>query len=132
MPVISEDSVLIVASQLPRNVLLPLLVVTPILTAIYYMRPLRLAKILDAAMAETNKAYGKAHKKGLRSPTETEMDALRRKVHSLAEETRNSSNSWGAALCYFVRGRPFTLLYHIREVENIKARIQIANNSLSY
>ncbi|KAF7366482.1 hypothetical protein MSAN_00905400 [Mycena sanguinolenta] len=132
MPAISGESFPIFASQLPRNILLPLLVATAILTAIYHMLPLRLAKILDAVMAETSKAYDKAHKKGLRSPTETEMDALREEVHSLVEETRRNSYSWRAALYVFVRGRPFILLYRIHEVKGVKDRITISRNSLSY
>ncbi|KAJ6481737.1 hypothetical protein C8R45DRAFT_1215566 [Mycena sanguinolenta] len=118
-----------VASGLPTKTLVVVLLVTAIPIVIYYMLPLRPANIPDAAMTETKKLYDKAHKLGLRFPTEREMDA---KVYLVVNETRRDSNSWRAALYDFSRGRAFVLLYRIHEVNGVKDRITLrAENDLN-
>ncbi|KAJ6481740.1 hypothetical protein C8R45DRAFT_1002884, partial [Mycena sanguinolenta] len=132
MPPIPEEIVPNVVSELPTKTLIVVLVATTVLTIFYYMLPLRLANILDAVMTETKRLYDNAHEMGLRFPTETEMDALRRKVYLLVHDTRRNSDSWRAMLHHFLRVHTFIPLYRIYEVKKVKAHITISMNSLSY
>ncbi|KAF7366516.1 hypothetical protein MSAN_00908900 [Mycena sanguinolenta] len=133
MPSIPEEIVPnVVSAALPTKTWVDVLLVTAILAAIYYMLPLRLANDLDVTMTETKTLYDNAHKMGLRSPTETEMDALRKEVYLLVNETRRNSDSWRAALYDFSRGRAFILHYHIHKVNGVKYDIATSINSRSY
>ncbi|KAJ6506762.1 hypothetical protein C8R45DRAFT_1175993 [Mycena sanguinolenta] len=120
------DSTVNVASDFSTRTLFWVLITTLIVTLICYMAPLHLAHTLAAAMMETKKVYDAAHEMGLRSPAETEMDALKLKVSTLVQETVQNSRSWRATVDDFLRGRTFVLLCCIYEVKRVKRQIMIS------
>ncbi|KAJ6481775.1 hypothetical protein C8R45DRAFT_1215598 [Mycena sanguinolenta] len=128
MPALSKEIASNAASTLSPKIVFAAFGAMIIPTVIGYMVPLQLAHVLAIAMFETKKIYDAAHEMGLRSPSETEMDALKFKVSTIVQETVRSSESWRATLYDFLRGRTFVLLYRICEVKSVQRRISISRN----
>ncbi|KAJ6481741.1 hypothetical protein C8R45DRAFT_310979 [Mycena sanguinolenta] len=124
MPAIAEQAIFTVASETPTKALVIILFATAAAASVIYsLWPSRLTPVLLSAIHETSKIYGEAYRMSLRSSNEAEMSRLRRKVFDAVDETQRNTQTWPAALCDFLCGRTFTLLYCIYEVKSFGARI---------
>ncbi|KAJ6481738.1 hypothetical protein C8R45DRAFT_1075919 [Mycena sanguinolenta] len=123
MPAIPQETVSTAASKLSNKYFIAFVVLAALATMLYYLRPSHLITILLAAMAETRKVYREAQEMGL--PAQTEMDTLRQKVSVMVQETRHNAESWLTALCDFLSGRTFTLLYCIYKVQSYGMHIKM-------
>ncbi|KAJ6581710.1 hypothetical protein B0H19DRAFT_1061228 [Mycena capillaripes] len=110
MPTIPDTPVSIVASDLPNSlsikalaVIITIIVVVRII--IHYTSPTRLTNILIVAMAELKKILG-------------------RKVSAIQAETLKDSHSYLGTICGFLKGRTFTVLLCIWEVEDLERQIK--------
>ncbi|KAJ7846417.1 hypothetical protein B0H14DRAFT_2772775, partial [Mycena olivaceomarginata] len=130
MPIITEQPVSTLTSMLPAKLWIAFLVIAGITMIIYSMLPLRLTDTLITLIAEAEETYIEAHNMGLLSTADTEMlTALRIEVSAITESTLRNSLSWRAVLRDFLRGRTFTLLWWIREVNQLETHIKILQES---
>ncbi|KAJ6581700.1 hypothetical protein B0H19DRAFT_1061218 [Mycena capillaripes] len=131
MPTIPEDPVSIVASQLLANnlsikALFVIIIFAVIARLFHYASPQRLTAVLVDAMDKLKKTSSDAFEMGHLSASEIDkLKVLRRKVSPIQAETlRNSRSNW-RALYGFFKGRTFTVLLCIWEVQVLEMDIKI-------
>ncbi|KAJ6581747.1 hypothetical protein B0H19DRAFT_1251923 [Mycena capillaripes] len=126
MPAIPEVPISIVASDLPIKALAAIIIVIVVAVIIHYASPKRLTDVLIVAIAELKKTYVKALDTGHISASETErFNALKRKVSAIEKETLDDSRSYLGTICGFLKGRIFTVILCIWEVEDLGTEIKI-------
>ncbi|KAJ7281276.1 hypothetical protein C8J57DRAFT_1219171 [Mycena rebaudengoi] len=132
MSSMGETSLSFVSSILPNNTANTIIGVS-ILTAataliIHHISPTRLTRMLVNLMHETDMIYIRAAEAGL-VPSDVDADTLFKlhiKVSELYEESlRNSLSTW-RMLVEFIRGRSLTLYFCIKDIQALKARIEIS------
>ncbi|KAJ6581733.1 hypothetical protein B0H19DRAFT_1251908 [Mycena capillaripes] len=131
MPAIPEPPIYIVASELPNDLsikaLATIIIVIGIRIIIHYASPKRLTDILVVAMAELKKTYVKALDTGHISAFETErFNTMKCKVSTIQAETLDDSRLYLKTICGFLKGRTFTVLLCIWEVEDLERQIKFA------
>ncbi|KAJ7931663.1 hypothetical protein B0H13DRAFT_1857645 [Mycena leptocephala] len=128
-----DETLSILASDLPDNstaeaVAAILLVAVIAVALLYYLSPMRLARILVAAIVATEKTYLEALETGLLSASDVHtaemLSALELKASAIREGTLRNSLSLGSTLREFFAGRTFTLLRCIREVHKLQTHIE--------
>ncbi|KAJ7860512.1 hypothetical protein B0H13DRAFT_2672063 [Mycena leptocephala] len=91
--------------------------------------PLRLTRVLAAAITETEKAYLQALETGLLSPSDVNtaemLATLQLKVSTIREATLSNSLSVYATLREFLTGRTLVIVRCIWEVHALKTHIEI-------
>ncbi|KAJ6488084.1 hypothetical protein DFH09DRAFT_1209920 [Mycena vulgaris] len=96
---------------------------------IQYASPLRLTRVLVAAIADTEHAYFEAIESGLLLKSEVYtagmMLSLQMKGSIIREASLRNSLSYGAAISEFLKGRTFTLLRCIRDAQRLQTHIEI-------
>ncbi|KAJ7281337.1 hypothetical protein C8J57DRAFT_1558883 [Mycena rebaudengoi] len=129
---IGEPSVSFISSILPNNTA-NTIISTSILTAaialgIHHISPTRLTHVLVTLMHETDTIYIRAVEAGL-VPGDVDANTLFKlqiKFSELHEESlRNSLSTW-KMLAEFFRGRSLELYQCIRDVQDLKTRIEIS------
>ncbi|KAJ7814993.1 hypothetical protein B0H13DRAFT_450262 [Mycena leptocephala] len=129
-----DTSLSILASDLPDSSTTKFMIVVFVVAAIapaliYYSSPMRLTRVLVAAITATEKTYIEAVETGLLSTSSVDtaatLSTLQSKVSKIREATlRNSCSNW-KAFCGFFKGRVFTILLCIREVRDLETHIEI-------
>ncbi|KAJ6527231.1 hypothetical protein DFH09DRAFT_1285708 [Mycena vulgaris] len=108
----------------PRGLVLTLAVCT-----IYYTSPMRLTRVLVAAIAHTEAIYLEALEAGVLSNSDVHtpeiMSSLQLKVSHLREASLRHSLSYSTTVSEFLKGRMLTLLQCIWEVRALETRIEI-------
>ncbi|KAJ7846644.1 hypothetical protein B0H13DRAFT_1907674 [Mycena leptocephala] len=131
-PQLPDASLSILASDLPDNsatkfMVFVVAVISPAL--IYYLSPMRLARVLVAAIVATEKTYLEALETGLLSASDVHtaemLSTLELKASAIREGTLRNSLSLGSTLREFFAGRTFTLLRCIREVHELQTHIEV-------
>ncbi|KAJ6488072.1 hypothetical protein DFH09DRAFT_1455919 [Mycena vulgaris] len=116
-------------SSTTSKVLLGVLGLTLAACIIHYASPLRLTRVLVAAIANAENAYLEALEASVFSNADVHMaeimSSLRLKVSHLREESLRHSLSYRTTVSEFLKGRSFTLLQCIREVRALEAHIEI-------
>ncbi|KAJ7281281.1 hypothetical protein C8J57DRAFT_1463571 [Mycena rebaudengoi] len=132
MSSMGETSLSFLSSILPNNTANTIIGASILTTAtaliIHHVSPTRLTRLLVALMHETVAIYIRAIEAGL-VPSDTDADTLFKlqiKVSALHEESLRNSLSTRKMLAEFVRGRSLTLYCCIRDVQNLKTRIEIS------
>ncbi|KAJ7917604.1 hypothetical protein B0H13DRAFT_2322350 [Mycena leptocephala] len=151
-PQFPDAALSILASDLPDNsaakaMATMLLVAVIAATLIYHLSPMRLARVLVAAIVATEKSYLEALETGLLSVSDVhtaEMlstwvdtlfpssmclfdmpDRLELNASAIREGTLRNSLSLGSTFREFFAGRTFTLLRCIREVRALETHIEV-------
>ncbi|KAJ7252675.1 hypothetical protein C8J57DRAFT_1661844 [Mycena rebaudengoi] len=127
-----ETSLSFVSSILPNNTANTIIGVS-ILTAataliIHHISPTRLTRVLVTLMHETDMIYIRAAEAGL-VPSDFDTDALfklQKKVSELYEESLRNSLSARKMLAEILQGRSLVLYHCIRDVQDLKTRIEIS------
>ncbi|KAJ7915615.1 hypothetical protein B0H13DRAFT_2324177 [Mycena leptocephala] len=133
MSAISEVSVSMLASEPPTSPTTSTLAGGLFLAAatgsIYYASPLRLTRVLVAAITETEKTYLQALETGLLSASDVNtaemLATLQLKVSTIREVTLSNSLSPYATLREFLMGRTLVIVRCIWEVHAVKTHIEI-------
>ncbi|KAJ6581697.1 hypothetical protein B0H19DRAFT_1251879 [Mycena capillaripes] len=128
MPVIPEAPISVVASELSNNLSIFLGVSTAaaIAAIIHYASPKRLTGILIIAMAELKKTSSDAFEAGRLSASEIEkLRLLKHKVSAIQAKTLHDSRSYLKTICGFFKGRTFTVLLCIWEVQALETDVKI-------
>ncbi|KAJ6581741.1 hypothetical protein B0H19DRAFT_516739 [Mycena capillaripes] len=134
MPSITEASLSLLAYEQPtsathRIVLMAIFGLIIVLALIYYMSPIRLTRVLVAALVATEKIYLEALDAGLLSHADVHiaeiLSCLQLKVSKIREASLRNSLSWGGALGEFFSGRTFTVLQCIWDVRILATHIEI-------
>ncbi|KAJ6527199.1 hypothetical protein DFH09DRAFT_1328166 [Mycena vulgaris] len=115
-------------SSTTGKVFLVALVLTLAACTVYYASPMRLTRILVAAIADVEKTYLEAVETGVLSKYDVHMGGtLTRcfKVSHIRETSLRNSLSHRAAFCEFIKGRTLTLLQCIGEVRGVETHIEI-------
>ncbi|KAJ7917587.1 hypothetical protein B0H13DRAFT_2442090 [Mycena leptocephala] len=96
---------------------------------IHYVSPLRLTRVLVAAIANVEKTYLEALETGLLSASDIDtaemLSTLQLKVSKIREFSLRNSLSLRSTLYEFLNGHTFTLLRCIREVRVLETHIEI-------
>ncbi|KAJ7814119.1 hypothetical protein B0H14DRAFT_2850909 [Mycena olivaceomarginata] len=130
MPILAQEPVSALTPDLPTTASVVVLVVAVIAIVSRYMSPLRLTTILIAVLADAEETYMEAHGLGTLLAAETNaLYILQLKVSAIIEETLHNSLSWRASIGDFLRGRTFTLLLCIQEVQVFETRIKMLKES---
>ncbi|KAJ7846641.1 hypothetical protein B0H13DRAFT_2362879 [Mycena leptocephala] len=132
MPNIPEACLSILPSVLPTaGSNTPIIVLVILLIAagiIHYVSPMRFTRLLVAAMAMAEKSYLEVLEAGLASLSDIHtaemLSALQLKVSAIREASLRSSLSIWATICEFLKGRTFSLLQCIREVQALQTQIE--------
>ncbi|KAJ6527204.1 hypothetical protein DFH09DRAFT_1094872 [Mycena vulgaris] len=134
MSSLSETSLTILASTPPTSsttnkVLFGVFVLTMAACIVHYASPMRLTRVLVAAIAEAEKTYLEAVEAGVLSKYDVHMGgtltSLRFKVSHIRETSLRNSLSYRTAFCEFIKGRTLTLLQCIGEVRGVETHIEI-------
>ncbi|KAJ6488076.1 hypothetical protein DFH09DRAFT_1339329 [Mycena vulgaris] len=116
-------------SSTTSKVLLGVLGLTLAACIIHYASPMRLTRVLLAAIADAEDAYLEALEAGILSHTDVHtaemMSNLQLKVSHLREASLRHSLSYCTTVSEFLKGRTLTLLQCIWEVRALEARIEI-------
>ncbi|KAJ7252635.1 hypothetical protein C8J57DRAFT_638876 [Mycena rebaudengoi] len=128
----SEASLSLLSSILPSStantIFSALILTTATALIVHHFSPTRLTRILVALMHESVTIYIGAMEAGI-IPSDVDADALFKleiKVSELHEESlRNSLSTW-TMLAEFPRGRSLALYWCIRDVQDLKTRIEIS------
>ncbi|KAF7364813.1 hypothetical protein MVEN_00351400 [Mycena venus] len=132
MPCFPDQPVSALASALPTNALVAIVVLAFTAVIAYYISPHHLVNILITAIDAAERTYIDAQGAGL-LPAETEILEmflqLQDKASATIEETWRSSLSWRTSVRDFFRGRIFILMCCIREVHRLETRIKILKES---
>ncbi|KAJ7795678.1 hypothetical protein B0H13DRAFT_2510999 [Mycena leptocephala] len=131
-PQLPDASLSIFASDLPDSSatkFMVFVVAAISLALIYYLSPMRLARVLVAAIAATEKTYLEAVETGqlstLSVDTAETLSTLQSKVSKIREATLRDSRSNWKAFCGFFKGRALTILLCIWEVRDLETHIEI-------
>ncbi|KAJ7252683.1 hypothetical protein C8J57DRAFT_1661850 [Mycena rebaudengoi] len=132
MSSMGETSLSLVSSILPNNTA-NAIIGASILTAatalgIHHISPTHLTRVLVTLMHETDTSYIRAVEAGLVF-SDVDADALFKlqiKVSQLHEESLRNSLSAPKMLAEFFRGRSLVLYQCIRDVQDLKTRIEIS------
>ncbi|KAJ7931604.1 hypothetical protein B0H13DRAFT_1857588 [Mycena leptocephala] len=133
-PQLPDAALSILASDLPDHstataVAAILLIAVIAAALLYYVSPMRLTRVLVAAIVATEKTYLEALETGLLSASDVHtaemLSTLELKVSAVREGTLRNSLSLGSTLREFCAGRTFTLLRCIREVHELETHIEI-------
>ncbi|KAJ7819008.1 hypothetical protein B0H13DRAFT_1921943 [Mycena leptocephala] len=96
---------------------------------IHYVSPLRLTRVLVAAIANVEKTYLEALETGLLSASDIDtaeiLSSLQLKVSKIREASLRNSLSHSETLREFLNGHTFTLLRCIREARVLETHIEI-------
>ncbi|KAJ6581751.1 hypothetical protein B0H19DRAFT_1331338 [Mycena capillaripes] len=131
MPTIPETPISIaVTSDLPNNLSIKLLVSITIVAVmavlIHYTSPQRHMGVLVDAMAKLKKTSSDAFEAGRFSASEIEtLRSLKQKFSTIQAETLDDSRSYLKTICGFLKGRTFTVLLCIWEVQDLEMHIKI-------
>ncbi|KAJ7931599.1 hypothetical protein B0H13DRAFT_1857583 [Mycena leptocephala] len=133
-PQLPDAALSILASDLPDHstataVAAILLIAVITAALLYYVSPMRLTRVLVAAIVATEKTYLEALETGLLSASDVHtaemLSTLELKVSAIREGTLRNSLSLGSTLREFCAGRTFTLLRCIREVHELETHIEL-------
>ncbi|KAJ7252639.1 hypothetical protein C8J57DRAFT_1237989 [Mycena rebaudengoi] len=124
-----ETSLSFLSSILPNNTF-NMIIGASILTTvaaliIHHISPTRLARMLVALMRETDAIYIHAIEAGLDVDTDA-LSKLQIKVSELHEENLRNSLSTHKMVAEFLQGRSLVLYGCIRDVQDLKTRIEIS------
>ncbi|KAJ7846645.1 hypothetical protein B0H13DRAFT_1907675 [Mycena leptocephala] len=132
-PQLPDASLSILASDLPDNSATKFMVfvvgvISPAL--ICHSSPMRLTRVLVAAIAATEKTYLEAVETGQLSTSSVDtaetLSTLQSKVSKIREATlRDSCSSW-KAFCGLFKGRALTILLCIWEVHDLETHIEVS------
>ncbi|KAJ6581704.1 hypothetical protein B0H19DRAFT_1251884 [Mycena capillaripes] len=130
MPIIPEASVSVIASELPNNlsikVLVAIFIFAVIVVILHYASPQRLTDVLVDAMTKLKKTSAEALETDHLSGSEIEtLKTLKRKVSAVQAETLSSSRSYWKPIYNFFKFRTLTVLVCIREVRDFEKHIKI-------
>ncbi|KAJ6581728.1 hypothetical protein B0H19DRAFT_1251904 [Mycena capillaripes] len=128
MPTIPDPPVFIVASELPNDlsIFLGIIILAATAVIIHCASPKRLTDILIVAIAKLKKTSSDAFEAGRLSASEIEkLRLLKHKVSTIQAETVDNSCSYLKTICGFIKGRTFTVLFCIWEVEDLEMHIKI-------
>ncbi|KAJ7117773.1 hypothetical protein C8R44DRAFT_879311 [Mycena epipterygia] len=129
----SETSLSLLASNPPAStttkVIFIVLVLTMASVMIHLASPVRLMRVLVAAINQTEEMYLKAIEAGALSKTDVHiaemLSRLQIKVSNIREATLRDSLSTRRTLREFFKGRTFAVLNCMREVRELEAHIEI-------
>ncbi|KAJ7491965.1 hypothetical protein FB451DRAFT_1388408 [Mycena latifolia] len=120
------------ASRTYTDVVFAALAVAFTAAIIYYASPMRLTRVLVAAIEETEQTYLEAIESGALYTSDVEIlrtaetiASLQTKVSRIQEASLRNSLSYRAVLCAFFKGRTLTVLQCIREVRGVQTHIEI-------
>ncbi|KAJ6581737.1 hypothetical protein B0H19DRAFT_1061253 [Mycena capillaripes] len=131
MPAISEVPISTVASDLPNNLsikaLVAIIIVIVVTVIIHCASPKRLTDILIVAMAQLKTTSSDAFEAGHLSASEIErLRLIKHKVCIIQAETLDDSRSYLGTIDGFLKGRIFTVLLCIWEVQDLEMYIKVA------
>ncbi|KAJ7814992.1 hypothetical protein B0H13DRAFT_2293503 [Mycena leptocephala] len=138
-PQFPDAALSILASDLPDNstakaVAAILLIALITAALLYYLSPMRLTRVLVAAIVTTEKTYLEALETGLLSGSDVHtaevLSTLELKASAIREGTLRNSLSLGLTLREFCAGRTFALLRCIREVHELETHIEVVKPNL--
>ncbi|KAJ7509926.1 hypothetical protein B0H11DRAFT_2216790 [Mycena galericulata] len=128
---ISETSLSLIASALPasttdKSILIGVLLVVAGSEILHYASPMRLTRILVAAIGHAEETYTKAMEAGVLSDVHIEtLLNLQIKVSEIRQESLHNSLSPRLALWKYVQGRTLSVLHCISEVRKLETDIEI-------
>ncbi|KAJ7491953.1 hypothetical protein FB451DRAFT_1551420 [Mycena latifolia] len=134
MSSVSDTSLLVILSAFPgstvTNILLGALVLVAAAAYTFYCAsPMRLTRILVAAISAAEKKYFDAIEDGVLSRSDVQtaekIASLQIKVSNIREDTLRNSLSYRTSFYAFLKGRTFTILYCIRDVRTLETHIEI-------
>ncbi|KAJ6581720.1 hypothetical protein B0H19DRAFT_1251897 [Mycena capillaripes] len=130
MAIIPEASVSVIASELPNNlsikVLVAIFIFTVIVVILHYASLQRLTDVLVDAMIKLKKMYAEVLETGHLTGSEIEkLKTLKRKVSTIQAETVDNSRSYWKPIYEFFKFRTLTVLLCIREVRDLEKHIKI-------
>ncbi|KAJ7117756.1 hypothetical protein C8R44DRAFT_738635 [Mycena epipterygia] len=117
-------------SATASKVIIGVLVLTTMMAFIVHLAsPMRLTRVLVAAISNAEQTYLEAIETGVLSQSDVHitgmLSSLEIKVSHIREATLRNSLSRFGALCDFFQGRSFTVVQCIREVRELEAHIEI-------
>ncbi|KAJ7917593.1 hypothetical protein B0H13DRAFT_2322340 [Mycena leptocephala] len=130
-----DASLSILASNLPdtsrtKFMIVVLVVSVIVLALIYYFSPMRLTRVLVAAITGVQKTYLEALETALLSPSDIDTaEILQLKVSKIREASLRNSLSHSVTLREFFTGHTFTL-HCIHEVQVLETHIEVFSSSL--
>ncbi|KAJ7117751.1 hypothetical protein C8R44DRAFT_983200 [Mycena epipterygia] len=133
MSSLSETTMTFLASDPPMSttteVIFLALLITSLACLVHFASPMRLTRVLVAAIDNVANTYLEAIEAGVLSKSDVHtaamLSSLQIKVSHIREASLRSSLSRFGALCDFCKGRTLTVLRTIREVHELEAHIEI-------